>query len=181
MVESAQTLPPPERKSKTDGQEGAAASKMWMLEERATSEGGRKKHPKKDPNVGSLCNASGQATAANGAEINCHVPHPSASNKPRRSPTLCEHPRVKSNCKDCGGSGIFEHQQMLSRCKDCGGSGPCSTCGGGREGTQKQERGVLLQQTSAESNRWGGGEGRGQELVKDSMQRMPTHMPSMRL
>jgi len=72
-----------------------------------------------------------------------------------------------------------EHQQMRSRCKDCGGSGPCSTCGGGGEGTQKQERRVLLQQTSAESSRWGGGEGRGQELVKDSMQRIPTHMPLM--
>ncbi len=37
----------------------------------------------------------------------------------------CEHGRVRSRCKDCGGSGICEHGTRRSQCKDCGGSGIC--------------------------------------------------------
>ena len=37
----------------------------------------------------------------------------------------CEHGRVKSRCKDCGGSSICEHNRQKSQCKDCGGSSIC--------------------------------------------------------
>ena len=37
----------------------------------------------------------------------------------------CEHGRVKSRCKECGGSGICEHGRQKSRCKECGRSGLC--------------------------------------------------------
>ena len=37
----------------------------------------------------------------------------------------CEHNRKKSQCKDCGGSGICEHNKRKSQCKDCGGSSIC--------------------------------------------------------
>ena len=37
----------------------------------------------------------------------------------------CEHGKQKSQCKDCGGSGICEHGKRKAQCKDCGGSGIC--------------------------------------------------------
>lgn len=53
---------------------------------------------------------------------------------------ICEHGRVRSTCKECGGSQICEHGRMRSSCKDCrGGSicehgnrrSHCKECGGG--------------------------------------------------
>jgi len=38
---------------------------------------------------------------------------------------LCEHNRVKTKCKECGGSSICEHGRIRSRCKECGGSSIC--------------------------------------------------------
>jgi len=38
---------------------------------------------------------------------------------------ICEHNRIRSQCKDCGGSAICEHNRIKSRCKDCGGGGIC--------------------------------------------------------
>ena len=35
---------------------------------------------------------------------------------------ICEHSRIRWLCKDCGGSGICEHSRQRSQCKDCGGS-----------------------------------------------------------
>jgi hypothetical protein len=52
----------------------------------------------------------------------------------------CVHGRTRSECKECGGSGICEHGRRRSRCKECGGSGicehgrersKCKECGGG--------------------------------------------------
>ena len=37
----------------------------------------------------------------------------------------CEHGRQKSQCKECGGSGICEHDKRRARCKECGGSAFC--------------------------------------------------------
>ena len=37
----------------------------------------------------------------------------------------CEHDRVKSRCKDCGGSEICEHNIRKSRCRECGGNAFC--------------------------------------------------------
>ena len=42
-----------------------------------------------------------------------------------RAKNKCEHKRVKSKCKDCGGSAICEHQRQKSQCKDCGGASIC--------------------------------------------------------
>ena len=38
---------------------------------------------------------------------------------------LCEHGRRRSQCKECGGSGICEHGRQRSKCKECGGGGIC--------------------------------------------------------
>ena len=46
----------------------------------------------------------------------------------------CPHGRVRSRCKECGGSGIYEHGRQRRRCKDCGGCkhgrllGRCKDC-----------------------------------------------------
>jgi hypothetical protein len=48
--------------------------------------------------------------------------------------SICEHGKIRSQCKDCGGSSICEHGKIRSQCKDCGGSSICehgkirSTC-----------------------------------------------------
>ena len=38
---------------------------------------------------------------------------------------ICEHGRVRSKCKECGGSEICEHGRRRSQCKECGGSQIC--------------------------------------------------------
>ena len=38
---------------------------------------------------------------------------------------ICEHSRRRSQCKDCGGSEVCEHGRIRYRCKDCGGTGIC--------------------------------------------------------
>jgi hypothetical protein len=37
----------------------------------------------------------------------------------------CKHEKIKSQCKDCGGSQICEHNKFKSSCKECGGSQFC--------------------------------------------------------
>jgi hypothetical protein len=60
-------------------------------------------------------------------------------NKYNASGRKCEHDRIRSRCKDCGGSQICEHNRERSHCKDCGGSqicehnrerSQCKDCGG---------------------------------------------------
>jgi hypothetical protein len=46
-------------------------------------------------------------------------------NKNAASGQRCIHDRIRSTCKDCGGSGICEHERQRHHCKDCGGSGIC--------------------------------------------------------
>jgi len=52
---------------------------------------------------------------------------------------ICEHGRQRPQCKECGGSGICEHGRIRSKCKECGGSqicqhscerSKCKECGG---------------------------------------------------
>ena len=38
---------------------------------------------------------------------------------------MCSHGRVKSQCKECGGSGFCEHGRRRTQCADCGGGGLC--------------------------------------------------------
>lgn len=38
---------------------------------------------------------------------------------------ICEHQRVRSECKDCGGASICEHKRVRSQCIECGGSSFC--------------------------------------------------------
>lgn len=38
---------------------------------------------------------------------------------------MCEHDRVRSFCRDCGGSQICEHDKRRSKCKLCGGGSIC--------------------------------------------------------
>ena len=38
---------------------------------------------------------------------------------------LCEHSRIRSQCKDCNGSNICQHSRIRSQCKDCNGSNIC--------------------------------------------------------
>jgi len=37
----------------------------------------------------------------------------------------CPHGRIRSQCKDCGGSSICEHNRHRPKCKECGGSEIC--------------------------------------------------------
>ena len=68
----------------------------------------------------------------------------------------CEHHRIRSQCKECGGSSICEHGRQRSRCKECGGASicehgrhrsHCKECGGssicehGRQRSQCKECG----------------------------------------
>ena len=39
--------------------------------------------------------------------------------------SACPHGRRRSQCKECGGSGICEHGRRRSECKECGGSQIC--------------------------------------------------------
>eukprot|EP01044_Picomonas_judraskeda_P004119 COSAG03_NODE_356_length_8629_cov_11.099965_5_plen_1197_part_00 len=50
----------------------------------------------------------------------------------------CEHGRVRSRCKECGGAGICEHGRRRSVCKECGGA---SICEHGRVRSQCKECG----------------------------------------
>ena len=50
----------------------------------------------------------------------------------------CEHGRVRSLCKECGGAGICEHGRRRSQCKECGGA---SICEHGRERSKCKECG----------------------------------------
>ena len=69
----------------------------------------------------------------------------------RDSHMPCRHGRQRSQCKDCGGSGVCEHGRRRSQCKDCGGSGlcehgrrrsQCKDCGGGGHVTFLEAREV---------------------------------------
>jgi len=105
----------------TDGSGAAAACKKRMLEGHPGGpQGKHDKHEERDVNP---ANASDLAAAP--------APHPAAAKKPRKAPSLCEHQRVRSRCKQCGGSGICEHQRQRSQCKDCGGNASASTSGCG--------------------------------------------------
>jgi hypothetical protein len=54
-------------------------------------------------------------------------------------PSICQHQRQRSKCKECGGASICQHQRQKSRCKECGGPeicqhqrirSTCKECGG---------------------------------------------------
>ena len=47
------------------------------------------------------------------------------TSKKDREKNKCEHNRIKSSCKDCGGSSICEHNRRKSTCKECGGGSIC--------------------------------------------------------
>ena len=38
---------------------------------------------------------------------------------------ICEHDRIRRQCKECGGGAICEHGRRRSQCKECGGSANC--------------------------------------------------------
>ena len=50
----------------------------------------------------------------------------------------CNHGRVRSRCKECGGASICEHGRRRSSCKECGGA---SICEHGRERSACKECG----------------------------------------
>ena len=62
---------------------------------------------------------------------------------------VCEHNRIRSTCKECGGSQICEHNRRKSECKECGGSqicehncrrNTCKECGGSQICEHNKER-----------------------------------------
>ena len=99
----------------TEGPEAAAAGKKRMEERYAGRQGKRCMH---EESGGSPANTQGMV-------VTVPASRPSAVNKPRKAPALCEHHRVRSKCKDCGGSGLCEHQRERSKCKDYGGGSFC--------------------------------------------------------
>ena len=82
----------------------------------------------------------GSSTAAAAAPEAAHTAAAAAQKKTRaRMPVKrCEHGRDRSQCKDCGGSGICEHGRRRYVCKECGGKGICEH---GRKRTQCKECG----------------------------------------
>ena len=38
---------------------------------------------------------------------------------------ICPHDKLKKNCRECGGSAFCEHDKFKSKCKECGGSAFC--------------------------------------------------------
>jgi hypothetical protein len=42
-----------------------------------------------------------------------------------REKNKCEHDKIRSRCKDCGGASICEHDRQRNQCKDCGGASIC--------------------------------------------------------
>jgi len=54
--------------------------------------------------------------------------------------SICDHKREKSKCKECSGGSICDHNRIKSQCKECGGASicdhnriksQCKECGGG--------------------------------------------------
>jgi len=54
--------------------------------------------------------------------------------------SICDHDRERSTCKECGGGSVCEHNKIRSQCKECGGvsicehniqRSQCKPCGGG--------------------------------------------------
>ncbi len=54
--------------------------------------------------------------------------------------SICEHGRRRTQCKECGGGSLCEHGRLKNQCKECGGSAicehgkrrtTCKECGGG--------------------------------------------------
>eukprot|EP00121_Abeoforma_whisleri_P013170 Awhi_evm2s12155 len=45
--------------------------------------------------------------------------------KVNREKYKCEHNRLKSRCKECGGVSICEHKKQRCQCKECGGISIC--------------------------------------------------------
>jgi hypothetical protein len=43
----------------------------------------------------------------------------------KRNPAKCVHNKRKSQCKECGGSGLCPHGRQKRKCKECRGSGLC--------------------------------------------------------
>ena len=39
--------------------------------------------------------------------------------------SICQHARIRSQCKECGGGGICQHNRIRSQCRDCGGGSIC--------------------------------------------------------
>jgi hypothetical protein len=55
-----------------------------------------------------------------------------------RERNRCEHGRIRSTCKECGGGSLCEHGRRRSQCKECGG---VSICEHGRQRSQCKECG----------------------------------------
>ena len=65
------------------------------------------------------------------------------------SSSVCKHGRIRSACKECGGTSLCEHGRRRSRCKKCGGSSfcehgrrrtECKECGGGSICEHRRQR-----------------------------------------
>ena len=50
----------------------------------------------------------------------------------------CEHGRPRSQCKDCGGSGLCKHSRQHSKCKDCKGANESTKTSQGNNAVSSQ-------------------------------------------
>ena len=55
--------------------------------------------------------------------------------------SICDHNRIKSQCKECGGGSICQHNRRKSKCKECGGA---SICDHSREKSQCRDCNPIL-------------------------------------
>ena len=55
-------------------------------------------------------------------EIPLDICHPVT---PKKGAKKCEHDKIKSQCRECGGSAFCEHDIRKFTCKKCGGTEIC--------------------------------------------------------
>ena len=74
--------------------------------------------------------------------------------------SICEHNRIRINCKECGGSSICEHNRIRINCIECGGSSicehnrqrnGCKECGGSSICEHNRQRSKCLQCMTVET------------------------------
>ena len=78
----------------------------------------------------------------------------------------CEHGRVRSVCKECGGASICEHGRVRRRCKECGGSSICEQPGTHTDPKPAKRRRTKLGSDDADQVKAVGEEGRRFIVVK---------------
>ena len=74
---------------------------------------------------GKYLDTKGEIAIWNGKSWKCEHSRVRSQCKECGGASICEHSRVRSQCKDCGGASICQHDRIRSQCKECGGTSIC--------------------------------------------------------